>query len=186
LHASRVVHRDLASRNVLLRLSPLTAQVSDFGMSRIVDDDVGQTMTLAGPIKWQAPEQFRGTPSLYSFSTDVFSFAVLLTELVGNRLPWPDISNVQAAVAVTKGARTVVPERMMPRLRDVVEKCWEQQADKRPTMAEVVAMLEREPLSAVADEGEPPRGRYVQHARDFYVVPSGPRYDAMPSVQDEW
>jgi hypothetical protein len=143
LHAARIVHRDLASRNVLLRLAPLTAKVSDFGMSRIVDDDgSGQTMTLAGPIKWQAPEQFRGTPRQYSLKSDVFSFAVLLTELVGNRLPWPDVTNMQAAVAVHRGERTPVPERMTPPLRSVVDRCWAQAADARPSMADVVAMLE--------------------------------------------
>jgi hypothetical protein len=143
LHAARIVHRDLASRNVLLRLSPLTAKVSDFGMSRIVDDDgSGETMTLTGPIKWQAPEQFRGTPRQYSLKSDVFSFAVLLTELVGNCLPWPDVTNMQAAVAVHRGERTPVPERMTPLLRAVVDRCWAQAADARPTMADVVAMLD--------------------------------------------
>jgi serine/threonine protein kinase len=142
LHAARIVHRDLASRNVLLRLSPLTAKVSDFGMSRIVDDDgSGQTMTLTGPIKWQAPEQFRGTPRQYSLKSDVFSFAVLLTELVGNCLPWPDVTNTVAAVAVHRGERTPVPERMTALLRAVVGKCWAQAADARPSMADVVAML---------------------------------------------
>ena len=84
LHAARIVHRDLASRNVLLRLAPLTAKVSDFGMSRIVDDDgSGQTMTLTGPIKWQAPEQFRGTPRQYSLKS-----ACLVLPCC-----WPDVTN---------------------------------------------------------------------------------------------
>jgi hypothetical protein len=71
----------------------------------------------------------------------VFSFAVLLTELVGNCLPWPDVTNTVAAVAVHRGERTPVPERMTPLLRAVVDKCWAQAADARPSMADVVAML---------------------------------------------
>jgi len=144
LHAARIVHRDLASRNVLLRLSPLTAKVSDFGMSRIVDDDSsGQTMTLTGPIKWQAPEQFRGTPRQYSLKSDVFSFAVLLTELVGNCLPWPDVTNTVAAVAVHRGERTPVPERMAPLLRAVVGKCWAQAADVWRCSIPMMGKIER-------------------------------------------
>jgi hypothetical protein len=71
----------------------------------------------------------------------VFSFAVLLTEVVGNRLPWPDINNVQAEVAVTRGERTTVPERSAPLLRAVMDRCWAQAVDARPTMADIVVML---------------------------------------------
>ena len=113
-------------------------------MSRVVDDDSGQTMTLAGPIKWQAPEQFRGTPRQYSFKSDVFSFAVLLTELVGNQLPWPGINTVQAAVAVMRGERAAVPARTTPLLRAVIDQCWAQDSDARPTMDQVVELLSKQ------------------------------------------
>jgi serine/threonine protein kinase len=98
LHDMRIVHRDLATRNILIT-SPLVPKVCDFGMSRLLgeDEDVGQTAERKGPIKWQAPEQLRGVTRTYSFKSDVFSFAVLLTEIVNNQLPWPDFTNQAAA-----------------------------------------------------------------------------------------
>jgi serine/threonine protein kinase len=143
LHDMRIVHRDLATRNILVT-SPLVPKVCDFGMSRLLgeDEDVGQTAERKGPIKWQAPEQLRGVTRTYSFKSDVFSYAVLLTEIVNNQLPWPDFTNQAAAIEVVKGFRTKVSSQCPSSLRTLIQKCWNQDPDERPSMAEVAQLLE--------------------------------------------
>jgi serine/threonine protein kinase len=157
LHQARVVHRDLATRNILISSTPapLTPKVCDFGMSRLLGEDevAGVTEELRGPIKWQAPEQLRGRGGqrVYSFKSDVFSFAVLLTEIVNCRLPWHDFNNRAAAMEVVRGARTDVDSHCTPALRTVIHRCWVAPPDDRPTMADVCAMLDR-PMPVVYED----------------------------------
>jgi hypothetical protein len=166
LHHAHIVHRDLATRNILVSSSPplpspfvssppppLIPKVCDFGMSRVLDEDetAGTTSELRGPIKWQAPEQMRGTRRVYSFKSDVFSFAVLLTEIVNVRLPWANHDNRSAAIEVLSGARTEVGSQCAPALRDIIQQCWATAPEDRPTMAEVCALLDR-PMPVVYDE----------------------------------
>jgi serine/threonine protein kinase len=91
LHEHHIVHRDIAARNILVS-APLTPRVSDFGMSRVLSDGFysNETYSTLGPVKWMAPEQLDHEASdkkSYSFKSDVFSFAVTLTEIVNNKLP---------------------------------------------------------------------------------------------------
>ena len=57
LHANGVVHRDIASRNILVD-DGYRAKVADFGMARVADELEGDyTVSTTGPLKWMAPEQ---------------------------------------------------------------------------------------------------------------------------------
>jgi hypothetical protein len=77
----------------------------------------------------------RGARRAYSFKSDVFSFAVLLTEIVNRRLPWHNLSNRSAAIEVVSGARTEVDSHCAPALRNIIQQCWATAPDDRPTMA---------------------------------------------------
>jgi serine/threonine protein kinase len=114
------------------------------------DETAGTTEELRGPIKWQAPEQLRGARRVYSFKSDVFSFAVLLTEIVNCRLPWHGFDNRSAAMEVVRGGRTEVDSHCAPALRNVIHQCWATELDARPTMEEVRAMLDRPFVEAEA------------------------------------
>jgi serine/threonine protein kinase len=150
LHSARLVHRDLAARNILIE-RPLTPKVCDFGMSVLLQDDETQATSTPtkGPVKWQAPEQMRGKTREFGFKTDVFSFAVLLTEIINNQMPWKGLSNQQAAVEVVRGKRTPINERASPHLLSVINACWSQNAADRPMMPEVINMLADESLAPV-------------------------------------
>ncbi|EGD73869.1 TKL protein kinase [Salpingoeca rosetta] len=85
LHAHNVVHRDLKSPNVLLDAS-LSAKVTDFGMSTFKPTDKSVLTHGGGTPLWASPEQLLGQE--LRMDTDVFSFAVLLWELLFNTKPW--------------------------------------------------------------------------------------------------
>ena len=94
-HKLQVVHRDLATRNILLAEPGKVCKISDFGMSR--DVYVDQTYTKVGsgklPVKWMAPESLQD--QVYTSKSDVWSYGVLLWELdtLGS-MPYPGVRSV--------------------------------------------------------------------------------------------
>ncbi|XP_020233574.1 serine/threonine-protein kinase CTR1 isoform X3 [Cajanus cajan] len=87
LHQMRppIVHRDLKSPNLLVDDS-YTVKVCDFGLSRTKANTFLSSKTAAGTPEWMAPEVIRG--ELSNEKCDVFSFAVILWELVTLQQPW--------------------------------------------------------------------------------------------------
>jgi predicted Ser/Thr protein kinase len=142
LHACKIVHRDIAARNVLLAgKKDVVAKVADFGLSRAADDErTVATKVEDGPVKWQAPEQLRSMQ--YSKASDVFSFGVLLFEIFAREAPWKGVNLYVVAPKVIEGQRMAVPANMPESIADVMKECWAQEPDKRPLMADVVAKID--------------------------------------------
>jgi serine/threonine protein kinase len=84
-----VVHRDLKSHNILLSQGGEICKLTDFGLSRTMVDE-GLMTGETGSYRWMAPEVIRHDP--YDQSCDVFSFALVLVELLTSMLPHPDKS----------------------------------------------------------------------------------------------
>ncbi|XP_047158060.1 serine/threonine-protein kinase CTR1-like [Vigna umbellata] len=94
LHQMRppIVHRDLKSPNLLVDDS-YTVKVCDFGLSRTKANTFLSSKTAAGTPEWMAPEVIRG--ELSNEKCDVFSFGVILWELVTLQQPWRHLNPSQ-------------------------------------------------------------------------------------------
>jgi serine/threonine protein kinase len=142
LHECKIVHRDIAARNVLLAgKKDLVAKVSDFGMARSVDGTESgaeqQTKASIGPVRWMAPEQLERLA--YSKASDVFAFGVLLYEIFARSAPWPGLANVNVITQVITGKRMELPQTVPTGAREIIGQCWAHAATERPSMQVVVA-----------------------------------------------
>jgi len=137
-----VIHRDLAARNILLRNG--VALITDFGLSRVKVsvDDYQKTRQNVGPVKWMSPESL--FENKYSTKSDVFSFAVVIYEIIAQEPPWKDLNAVQVVGKVSKGHRMVLPEscECPPVLKDLMGKCWAQLPADRPDFKKICSSLE--------------------------------------------
>mmetsp|Transcript_20958 Transcript_20958/g.29294 ORF Transcript_20958/g.29294 Transcript_20958/m.29294 type:complete len:1024 (+) Transcript_20958:143-3214(+) len=102
LHAERIIHRDIAARNLLVDKN-MRVKVTDFGMSRIRGNsynsnskDVDTTKSTVGPVRWMAPEAI--VHQHYSEKSDTYSFGVTLWELVTRGQPYKGYANLQVAL----------------------------------------------------------------------------------------
>jgi serine/threonine protein kinase len=102
---------------------------------------VSQMTGQCGTFQWMAPEVINN--GRYSEKADIFSFAVILWELVAREVPYRDMNTVQVSVAVlTKGMRPTMPRVSPPEYATLINDCWHQDPEKRPTFDYIVDRLQ--------------------------------------------
>eukprot|EP01117_Protostelium_nocturnum_P021040 TRINITY_DN997_c0_g2_i1.p1 TRINITY_DN997_c0_g2~~TRINITY_DN997_c0_g2_i1.p1 ORF type:complete len:1599 (+),score=445.16 TRINITY_DN997_c0_g2_i1:202-4797(+) len=144
LHAEKVIHRDLAVRNILLT-KHLEPKVSDFGLSREskAADGANVTTTAVGPLKWMSPESI--TQRRYSAKSDVWSFGVVIWEIITCEEPFANYTPVEAAIGVTtRGERLEVPTFTPPILAKLMQECWRNNPEDRPDFSQICLYLDED------------------------------------------
>jgi c-src tyrosine kinase len=141
LHRNNIVHRDLASRNVLM--SRGQPKISDFGMSRKLQESsgLGKTNTSVGPIRWMAPESLKDT--VYSTKTDVWSFGIVCWEIFSGREPHADADALSIGKAIRdEGLVPKCEESWDPFIVQLMQKCWNTDASSRPDFEDICSELQ--------------------------------------------
>jgi len=142
LHLENLLHRDLTSSNILLNASK-EAKVSDFGLSRRQPEDTSLSCTM-GSVAWMAPEVIENAKN-FTKKSDVYSYGVLLWELLtgGDPCP-PEMSSIMLATKVLhEQYRPTMPHcKITPKWSDLIQKCWAQSPDDRPTFEEILTILD--------------------------------------------
>lgn len=161
----KIVHRDIKSSNILLNEN-MEPHISDFGLAKLlVDEDAHVTTVVAGTFGYLAPEYLQSGRA--TEKSDVYSFGVLLLELVTGKRP-TDPSFVKRGLNVVGWMNTLLKEN---RLEDVVDRkcsdvnaetlevilelaarCTDSNADDRPSMNQVLQLLEQEVMSPCPSE----------------------------------
>lgn len=142
LSSCRFVHRDLASRNVLLQ-PDLTVKVSSLGLCRdIYASEYVQTKSaMLLPLRWTSPEAW--LEDEYSTKSDVWSFGCFLYEVFsGADIPYPDQTNEQVIVGYESGDIAPSAGSNMPsQLQTIAYQCWSSSPRDRPDFNQIVTMF---------------------------------------------
>nr|CAB3467253.1 unnamed protein product [Digitaria exilis] len=140
LHGKNIVHFDLKSDNLLVNLRdpqrPI-CKVGDLGLSKVKC----QTLIsggVRGTLPWMAPELLNGSSSLVSEKVDVFSFGIVMWELLTGEEPYAEL-HYGAIIGgiVNNTLRPPVPESCDPQWRALMEQCWAAEPSERPSFTEI-------------------------------------------------
>ncbi|XP_057804585.1 serine/threonine/tyrosine-protein kinase HT1-like [Salvia miltiorrhiza] len=139
LHARGILHRDLKSENLLLD-EDMCVKVADFGIS-CLETQCGSAKGFTGTYRWMAPEMIK--EKHHTKKVDVYSFGIVMWELLTALIPFDDMTPEQAAFAVCqKNARPPLPSTCPTAFSRLIHRCWSSNPDKRPHFDEIVSILE--------------------------------------------
>ncbi|CDR00747.1 unnamed protein product [Oncorhynchus mykiss] len=156
LATKRYIHRDLATRNILVE-SELRVKIGDFGLTKVLPQDKDYyTVREPGesPIFWYAPESL--TESKFSVGSDVWSFGVVLYELFSDKNCSPPAAfmdkmgrDKQGQMIVyhlidllKKGYRLPAPQGCPEEIQHMMTECWNIDPALRPTFKKLAQTVD--------------------------------------------
>ncbi|KAK8940589.1 Serine/threonine-protein kinase CTR1 [Platanthera zijinensis] len=143
-----IIHRDLKSSNLLVDKS-WTVKVGDFGLSCLKISTVLTAKTGRGTPQWMAPEVLRGECT--SEKSDVFSFGVILWELMTESIPWGNLNSMQVVGVVGfMDRRLDIPSGIDPMVAATISDCWASDPYQRPSFQNLVERVTELTLAAMA------------------------------------
>ncbi|XP_017276064.1 tyrosine-protein kinase receptor Tie-1 isoform X1 [Kryptolebias marmoratus] len=140
LSDKQFIHRDLAARNVLVG-DNLVAKIADFGLSRGEEVYVKKTMGRL-PVRWMAIESLNY--SVYTSKSDVWSFGVLLWEIVSlGGTPYCGMTCAELYEKLPQGYRMEKPKNCDDEVYELMKQCWRDRPYERPPFSQISVQLSR-------------------------------------------
>ncbi|XP_061599599.1 LOW QUALITY PROTEIN: mitogen-activated protein kinase kinase kinase 9 [Cololabis saira] len=163
-----IIHRDLKSSNILILerveledLSNKTLKITDFGLAR--EWHRTTKMSAAGTYAWMAPEVIRS--STFSKGSDVWSYGVLLWELLTGEVPFRGIDSLAVAYGVAMNKLALpVPSTCPEPFARLMQNCWSPDPHSRPHFTTIL-----DQLTSIEESG-------------FFEMPA----ESFHSLQDDW
>ncbi|KAM9519277.1 angiopoietin-1 receptor-like isoform 1-T1 [Salvelinus alpinus] len=140
LAQKQFIHRDLAARNILVGEN-FVAKIADFGLSRGQEVYVKKTMGRL-PVRWMAIESL--TYSVYTTNSDVWSYGVLLWEIVSlGGTPYCGMTCAELYEKLPQSYRLEKPLNCDDEVYDLMGQCWREKPYKRPSFQQILVSLKR-------------------------------------------
>ncbi|KAI8099723.1 kinase-like domain-containing protein [Halteromyces radiatus] len=143
LHGKDIVHRDIKGANVLVD-NKGGVKISDFGISKKVEDDIMQVTataahrpSLQGSIFWMAPEVVKQTQ--YTRKADIWSLGCMVVEMFTGDHPFPEFSQMQAIFQIGSYTAPDIPTHISEEAKDFLKCTFQLDHEKRPTAQELLS-----------------------------------------------
>ncbi|EFX78105.1 hypothetical protein DAPPUDRAFT_53509 [Daphnia pulex] len=138
----KVLHGDLAARNVLLADDNIV-KIADFGLSRQVYKNCNYQKQgqEALPVKWMAIESL--VDRVFSSKSDVWSYGVTIWELFSlSKQPYPEVNELAELIRFLQSGQRMEKPELMPRvIGNVMADCWKHNQEERLTFAQLEEIL---------------------------------------------
>lgn len=149
LHAKNIIHRDMKSNNIFLH-EDRTVKIGDFGLATVKSRWSGsqQVEQPTGSVLWMAPEVIRMQDSNpFSFQSDVYSYGIVLYELMTGELPYSHINNRdQIIFMVGRGYASPDLSRLYKNcpkaMKRLVADCVKKVREERPLFPQILSSIE--------------------------------------------
>jgi len=141
LHSYNIVFRDLKPFNIGLYNG--TVKLFDFGLARIAKEDLKLTGRVGSPL-YMAPEVVLSQD--YGLPVDVYSYAIMLWELLTVEVPFVGMKRSELERAVVRENRRPKLDKNCgsPQIQDLISRAWDQSPDSRPTFSSICEILEKD------------------------------------------
>ncbi|WOK94057.1 hypothetical protein Cni_G02759 [Canna indica] len=144
LHRKNIVHFDLKCENLLVNMRdphrPI-CKIGDLGLSKVKQ----QTMVsggLRGTLPWMAPELLSGKSSMVSDKIDVYSYGIVMWELLSGEEPYADMHCASIIGGIVNNSiRPKIPTWCDPEWKSLMESCWSSDPASRPSFSEISQKL---------------------------------------------
>ncbi|PXF41331.1 putative serine/threonine-protein kinase [Gracilariopsis chorda] len=137
IHEAGILHRDLKSLNIFVDNS-FNIKIGDFGLARSASDNFDSG--ISGTYQYMAPEIIRGNP--HSEKSDVYSYAIIVCEMVSGVPPFQGMEARQVAERVVQeDIRPSIPMNCQRAYVNLIQMCWGTVPSTRPSFSEIVGLI---------------------------------------------
>ncbi len=144
MHSAEVYHRDLSSSNVLIDARG-AAKIADLGLAKVNDavaqSLVGAVQVRASTLKVLSPERLVPRGQVDLEKADIYSFGVLLWELMTGEVMYAGLSEAQLVQQVLAEKWPPLPSYLPLVYRELIGQCWNTRPSQRPSMSEILERL---------------------------------------------
>lgn len=146
LHEKQIISRSLKIQNIFLdeKLEPVICDFHDF---KSIENSPEMKLAVGSPY-CMAPELFMDDSEKYSLPVDVYAYGFLLYNMFTSKLEFDDNQPIKSPhhymMRISKGDRPVKPEGIPEHYWELIQRCWKQNPDERPTFDEIVNLLKND------------------------------------------
>lgn len=146
LHGKNIVHFDLKCENLLVNMRdpqrPI-CKIGDLGLSKVKQHTL-VSGGVRGTLPWMAPELLSGKSNMVSEKIDVYSFGIVMWELLTGEEPYSDMRAAEIIGGIVNDSlRPQIPSWCDPEWKGLMESCWSSDPAERPSFTDISQRLRK-------------------------------------------
>ncbi|CAB4292929.1 unnamed protein product [Prunus armeniaca] len=144
LHGRNIVHFDLKCENLLVNMRDPqrpVCKIGDLGLSKVKQHTL-VSGGVRGTLPWMAPELLSGKSNMVTEKIDVYSFGIVMWELLTGDEPYTDMHCASIIGGIVNNTlRPQIPTWCDPEWKSLMESCWASEPSQRPSFSEISQKL---------------------------------------------